>query len=174
MLNRRTHSEKKVSLSTNNLLQTQKKIVKDIYMDPILDVKVLADLNKIYFDFDKSNIRPDAARELDKVVQLMLETYPYMTIRLESHTDPVGSHQYNDVLSEKRAKSTYEYLVSKGVSKERILSYKGFGKRRPVNDCKTKWDCPPEILELNRRTEFPIENILEPKGKAEVLVSKSK
>ncbi len=174
VLNRRTHSEKKVSLSTNNLPPTQKKIAKDIHMDPILDVKVLADLNKIYFDFDKSNIRPDAARELDKVVKLMLETYPYMTIRLESHTDPVGSHQYNDVLSEKRAKSTYEYLVSNGIPRERILSYKGFGKRRPVNDCKTKWDCPPEILELNRRTEFPIENILEPVGKAEVLVSKSK
>ncbi len=174
VLNRRTHPEKKVILNTNHLPQTQKKIVQDVYMNPLLDVKVLADLNKIYFDFDKSNIRPDAARELDKVVQLMLETYPYMTIRLESHTDPVGSHQYNDVLSEKRAKSTYEYLVSRGVSKERILSYKGFGKRRPVNDCKTKWDCPPEILELNRRTEFPIENMVEPEGKAEVLVSKSK
>lgn len=174
VLNRRTHPEKKVSLSTITLPQTQKKIVQDIYMNPLLDVKVLADLNKIYFDFNKSNIRPDAARELDKVVQLMLETYPYMTIRLESHTDPVGSHEYNDVLSEKRAKSTYEYLVSRGVAKERILSYKGFGKRKPVNDCKTKWDCPPEVLELNRRTEFPIENILEPKGKTEALVSKSK
>ena len=174
VLNRRTHPEKKVRLSTHDLPQTQKKIEKNVYMDPVLDVKVLADLNKIYFDFDKSNIRPDAARELDKVVELMLETYPYMTIRLESHTDPVGSHQYNDVLSEERAKSTYEYLVSKGVPQERILSYKGFGKRKPVNDCKTKWDCPPEILELNRRTEFPIEDILEPEGKAEVLASKSK
>ncbi|MEM1340596.1 MAG: OmpA family protein [Bacteroidota bacterium] len=174
VLNRRTHPEKKVSLSTNALPQTQKKIVHNVYMNPLLDVKVLADLNKIYFDFNKSDIRPDAARELDKVVQLMLETYPYMTIRLESHTDPVGSHQYNDLLSERRAKSTYEYLVSRGVSKERILSYKGFGKRKPVNDCKTKWDCPPEVLELNRRTEFPIENILEPKGKTEAIVSKSK
>ncbi len=174
VLNRRTHPEKKVRLSTHNLPQTQKKIEKNVYMEPVMDVKVLADLNKIYFDFDKSNIRPDAARELDKVVQLMLETYPYMTIRLESHTDPVGSHEYNDVLSEKRARSTYQYLISKGVPQERILSYKGFGKRKPVNDCKTKWDCPPEVLELNRRTEFPIENIWEPKGKTEVLAAKSK
>ncbi len=173
-LTRRTHPNKMVDLSTFNLPRTQKKVVRDIYMEPVMDVKVLAGLNKIYFDFDKSNIRPDAARELDKVVNLMLVTYPYMTIKLEAHTDPVGSHQYNDKLSEARAKSTYDYLIKNGIPKERILSYKGFGKRRPVNNCKTKWDCPAKVLELNRRTEFPIINILGPESKKALVLNKSK
>ena len=173
-LTRRTHPNKLVDLSTFNLPRTQKKIVRDIYMEPVMDVKVLAGLNKIYFDFDKSNIRPDAAKELDKVVNLMLVTYPYMTIKLEAHTDPVGSHQYNDKLSEARAKSTYDYLIKNGIPQERILSYKGFGKRKPVNDCKTKWDCPAKVLELNRRTEFPIINILGPESKKALVLNKSK
>ena len=171
-LTRKTHPNKLVDLTTFNLPRTQKKVKKDIYMEPIMDVKVLAGLDKIYFDFDKSNIRPDAAKELDKVVNLMLNTYPYMTIRLEAHTDPVGSHEYNDRLSEARAKSTYEYLIANGVPKERILSYKGFGKRKPVNDCKTKWDCPAKMLELNRRTEFPIVNIMSPNSKKSMALNK--
>lgn len=173
-LTRKTHPNKLVDLSTFNLPRTQKKVVKDIYMEPVMDVKVLAGLDKIYFDFDKSDIRPDAAKELDKVVNLMVNTYPYMTIKLEAHTDPVGSHEYNDRLSEARAKSTYEYLIANGVPKERILSYKGFGKRKPVNDCKTKWDCPPKMLELNRRTEFPIINILSPNSKKTLALNKDK
>jgi len=173
-LTRRTHPNKLVDLSSFGLEKTQKKITKDIFMEPVMDVKVLAGLNKIYFDFNKSNIRPDAAKELDKVVNLMLNTYPYMTIKLEAHTDPVGSHEYNDKLSESRAKSTYEYLIANGVAKERILSYKGFGKRKPVNDCKTRWDCPAKILELNRRTEFPIVNILSPNSKKSLSFNTSK
>ncbi len=116
-------------------------------------------LKPIYFDFDKSDIRPDAARELDKVVKLMNVTYPEMIIRLESHTDPMGSHKYNDRLSKARALSTYEYLIANGVSKERILSYKGYGKRKLINECTGKQDCSDEELELNRRTEFPIVQI---------------
>jgi outer membrane protein OmpA-like peptidoglycan-associated protein len=132
---------------------------KDIVLEPVLDLKLLADLNKIYFDFNKSNIRPDAALELDKVVRVMTKTYPDMIIKLEAHTDPVGSHNYNDGLSQRRAKSTYEYLIANGISKDRIISYKGFGKRMPINHCTSKKDCSPEELELNRRTEFPIVQI---------------
>lgn len=153
---KKTHPRKQLALSTVNLKESTNKIQKDIALTPIMDVKVLAGLNKIYFDFDKHDIRPDAAKELDKVVHLMTKVYPEMAIRLESHTDPVGSHEYNDNLSEQRAKSTYMYLVNAGVDRERILSFKGFGKREPVNDCQTQFDCPSKILELNRRTEFPI------------------
>ncbi|UII78336.1 OmpA family protein [Flagellimonas sp. CMM7] len=156
---RSTHPHKHVYFNTSNTPRATRTIFKDIQLEPVLDLKVLADLNKIYFDFDKSDIRPDAAFELDKVVKLMMETYPEMTIRLESHTDPLGSHEYNDKLSEERARSTYDYLISNGVPKGRILSYKGFGKRRPINDCKGKKDCSNEELELNRRTEFPIVQI---------------
>jgi len=84
---------------------------------------------------------------------------------LESHTDPVGSHAYNDNLSEARAKSTYEYLITNGVPKNQILSYKGYGKRKPINDCRGRGDCSAEELELNRRTEFPIIQISEDQPK---------
>lgn len=153
---RKTHPKKNVFFNTHVTPRAERVISQDILLEPILDVKVLAGLNKIYFDFNKHNIRPDAAIELDKVVKLMTQTYPDMIIKLESHTDPVGSHNYNDNLSERRAKSTYEYLIANGVPKHHILSYKGFGKRKLFNNCTGKHDCSPEELELNRRTEFPI------------------
>ncbi|MBT8186493.1 MAG: OmpA family protein, partial [Croceitalea sp.] len=152
----RTHPNKNVFFSTRGIPRVTKLINQDFEMEPVMDVKLLANLNKIYFDFNKSNIRPDAAKELNKVIKLMTETYPDLVIRLEAHTDPVGSHAYNDNLSERRAKSTYEYLISHGVPKERILSHKGFGKRRLINDCTGLRDCTKDELELNRRTEFPI------------------
>lgn len=156
---RKTHPHKHVYFNTSETPRATKTIFRDIQLEPVLDLKVLADLNKIYFDFDKSDIRPDAARELDKVVKLMTITYPEMIIQLEAHTDPVGSHAYNDKLSQARAVSTYEYLIAKGVAKSQILSYEGYGKRRTINDCKGKQDCSNEELELNRRTEFPIVQI---------------
>ena len=164
---RKTHPHKSVYINTFTTPLTTKVMRQDIVLEPILDVKLLADLNKIYFDFNKSNIRPDAAMELDKVVKLMTVTYPQMIIKLEAHTDPVGSHAYNDALSERRAKSTYEYLIEKGVPKNHIVSYKGFGKRMLINHCTGKHDCSPEELELNRRTEFPI---LQIKGNKNALV----
>ncbi len=153
---RRTHPHKNVFFNTSKASHMQKSIRQDIVLDPVIDLKLLAGLKKIYFDFDKSNIRPDAAVELNKVIHVMQNEYPDMVIALESHTDPVGSHGYNDNLSFRRAESTYEYLIENGISPERIVSYKGFGKRKPINHCTSKYDCSPEELELNRRTEFPI------------------
>ena len=160
---RKTHPHKNIFFNTQEISRATKIQTLDIMLEPTLDVKLLAGLKKIYFDFNKSNIRPDAAIELDKVVKLMTITYPDMIIKLEAHTDPVGSHNYNDVLSERRAKSTYEYLIEHGVPRHHILSYKGFGKRKPINECTSKQDCSPEELELNRRTEFPVIQI---KGKS--------
>jgi len=156
---RKTHPHKNIYFNTSGTPNVQKIVRQDIVLEPVLDLKLLADLNKIYFDFNKSDIRPDAALELDKVVRVMTKTYPDMIIKLEAHTDPVGSHNYNDGLSQRRAKSTYEYLIENGISEDRILSYKGFGKRMPINQCTSKKDCSPEELELNRRTEFPIVQI---------------
>jgi len=153
---RRTHPTAEVFFSTFNTPITTRVIRQDIVLEPVLDLKLLANLKKIYFDFNKADIRPDAAMELDKVVKLMTVTYPEMIIRLEAHTDPVGSHAYNDNLSERRAKSTYEYLIGHGVPVEHILSYKGYGKRMLINNCTGKSDCTDDELELNRRTEFPI------------------
>jgi outer membrane protein OmpA-like peptidoglycan-associated protein/tetratricopeptide (TPR) repeat protein len=156
---RKTHPHKNVYFNTSNTPTSQKLIRQDIVLEPVLDLKLLANLKKIYFDFNSSDIRPDAALELDKVIRVMTQTYKDMTIKLEAHTDPVGSDAYNDELSQRRAKSTYNYLIANGVSKDRIISYKGFGKRMPINKCTNKKDCSAEELELNRRTEFPIVQI---------------
>lgn len=171
---RKTHPHNSIFFSTTATPRNTKIIRKDLTLEPVLDLKILADLNKIYYDFNKSNIRPDAALELDKVVKLMTVTYPEMVIRLESHTDPVGSHAYNNNLSQKRAKSTYDYLIKNGVPSERILSYQGFGKRKTINDCTGKNDCSDEELELNRRTEFPIIQIKGDINKFNNAITKSK
>ncbi len=167
---RRTHPTKNVYFNTYTTPLTTKIISQNITLEPVMDVKLLANLDKIYFDFNKSDIRPDAAKELDKVVKLMTVTYPDMIIHLEAHTDPIGSHAYNDNLSERRAKSTYDYLIEHGVPKEHILSYKGYGERKLINHCTSRKDCTDEELELNRRTEFPIVQIKKPKD----LIVKSK
>jgi len=113
-------------------------------------------INTIYFDFDKSNIRPDAAKELDKVVQVMNE-YPALTIEAGSHTDSRASDAYNMKLSERRAKSTVDYIVSKGIDASRIV-YKGYGETQLVNQCSNGVKCSKEAHQANRRTEFKITN----------------
>ena len=138
-------------------LEKEKEIVVDlnIPMKPIEDVVILADLETIYFDLDKYNIRPDAAIELDKVVALM-NKYPEMVIRLESHTDSRANDAYNMVLSNNRAKSTYKYIISKGIDASRITKYEGFGESQLVNKCSNNVKCSEAEHQLNRRTEFII------------------
>ncbi len=109
-------------------------------------------LNPILFDFDKHNIKSQAAFELDKLVALM-QKYPTMEIKVESYTDNRGSKEYNMELSNKRAQSTVQYIISKGIDKSRI-SGEGFGKTKPVVDCGT--NCTKEQHQKNRRSEFII------------------
>lgn len=127
----------------------------NIGLAPIENVVILADLETIYFDLDKWNIRPDAALELDKVVELM-NKYSEMVIRLESHTDSRANDEYNMNLSNKRAKSTYDYIISKGINVERIPDYQGFGETQLVNKCSNGVKCTEAEHQLNRRTEFII------------------
>lgn len=116
----------------------------------ITDTEVL--LNPIYFEFDKSNITQSAAFELDKLVQAMMSD-PEMRIQVKSHTDTKGSNQYNELLSEKRAKSTVQYLISKGIAQSRV-SGKGLGESEPKIDCKDS--CTEQQDTINRRSEFII------------------
>jgi outer membrane protein OmpA-like peptidoglycan-associated protein/tetratricopeptide (TPR) repeat protein len=127
----------------------------NVGLKPIENVVILADLDIIYFDLDKSNIRPDAAIELDKVVALM-NKYPGMVIRLESHTDSRAEDDYNIRLSDRRATSTYEYIISHGIAADRITEYEGFGETQLVNKCSNGVKCSTEEHQLNRRTEFVI------------------
>ncbi|AZQ60606.1 cell envelope biogenesis protein OmpA [Maribacter sp. MJ134] len=109
----------------------------------------------IHFNFDKSYIRPDAANELDKLVEVMNE-YPDMVIKVESHTDSRGSAVYNKYLSGKRAESTRDYIISKGIAPERIQSATGYGEERLLNGCDGSVACTEQNHYLNRRSEFII------------------
>ncbi|WP_240531857.1 OmpA family protein [Maribacter sp. 4G9] len=109
----------------------------------------------IHFDFDKSYIRTDAAKELDKLISVMNE-YPQMVIKIESHTDSRGSDVYNKYLSDRRAKSTRDYIISKGIAPERIQSAIGYGEERLLNECNGSVHCTEEKHYLNRRSEFII------------------
>lgn len=109
----------------------------------------------IYFDFDRYNIRPDAEVELAKILAAMRE-YPQLNIHIESHTDSRGNDAYNMVLSEKRAQSTLDWLVSKGIDRDR-LSAKGYGESQLQNRCSNGVECTEEEHQLNRRSMFIIQ-----------------
>lgn len=128
-------------------------LVYDIQLDPVKDVEYLAEIDNIYFDFDKSNIRPDAAKELDKLVDLMQNEYPDLVIAIGSHADRRGTDEYNQKLSERRAKSTYDYLVAHGIEPSRIKEYKGYGENQPAIKCDR---CTEKEYQLNRRSMFHV------------------
>lgn len=113
-------------------------------------------LQPIYFDFDKHNIRPDAAVELSKVLAAM-EMYPELVIHIESHTDSRGNDDYNMALSDRRAQSTREWLIGKGIAGDRLTA-KGYGESRLVNHCANDIPCSAEEHQLNRRSMFIIQD----------------
>lgn len=118
------------------------------------DIADIFGINLIYFDLDKWNIRPDAAVDLAKVLDV-LEQYPTMKIDIRSHTDSRASAAYNAKLSDRRAKSTRDWLISKGIAKERLTA-KGYGESQLVNKCADDVQCTEEEHQLNRRSQFII------------------
>ncbi|MBT0607273.1 OmpA family protein [Aequorivita echinoideorum] len=142
------------SNAVTGLKSDKSKVAAEIKLRPIEDIivedKVV--LNPIMFDYDKYNIKPQGALELDKLVQLM-KKYPKMVIKVEGHTDNKGPAEYNRDLSDKRAKSTVQYVISKGIDESRI-SGEGFGESQPIFDCGDS--CTPEKDAKNRRSEFII------------------
>jgi hypothetical protein len=114
-------------------------------------------MEDIYYDLDKYNIRPDAARVLDKLLKLMND-YPGMKIELRSHTDSRASAGYNLSLSDKRAKSAAQYLYSKGIARDRVRG-KGYGETMLLNRCSDGVPCSEAEHQRNRRTEFKIMEI---------------
>ena len=146
------YNTKNMEITTANM-DDKTEMVYNIQLSPVNDVEYLAEINKIYFDFDKSNIRPDAATELDKLVDLMKNEYPNLVIEIGSYTDKRGSIEYNKRLAERRAQSTFDYLVTHGVEPERIVTYKGYGEENPDVDCAR---CSEEQHQLNRRSIFKV------------------
>jgi outer membrane protein OmpA-like peptidoglycan-associated protein/tetratricopeptide (TPR) repeat protein len=133
----------------------------DIKLDKIdlgMDIGKIININPIYFDLNKSDIRPDASKEIEKIVQVLKDN-PNMVIELGSHTDCRSTAQYNMALSDRRAKASAQYVTSKGIEKTRIYG-KGFGETKLVNGCAcegaVKPNCSEADHQLNRRTEFVI------------------
>lgn len=116
------------------------------------DLAKILDLKPIYFDYDKSDIRPDAAIELTKIISAMKQV-PSMVISARSHTDSRGRDSYNLSLSDRRAKSTVAYIISRGVEPSRITG-QGYGETQLVNGCANGVKCSDEEHQLNRRSEF--------------------
>lgn len=121
-------------------------------LTPGTDLAKVLNIPIIHFDFDKHNIRPDAEVELAKVLTVM-EEYPDLKINIRSHTDSRGSFEYNEALSLRRAKSTYDYLVRNGVNHKR-MTYEGLGEYELVNGCSDDVHCTEEQHQENRRSEF--------------------
>jgi OmpA-OmpF porin, OOP family len=125
-----------------------KEIHKDLYLVPI-EIGQVFRLNNVFFDFDKYSLRPESFVELDRVVGFLKE-YPNIEIEMSAHTDSKGSDEYNFTLSDNRAKSVREYILSKGITASRIIS-QGYGETKPVATNDTA-----DGRQLNRRVEFKI------------------
>lgn len=142
-------SEKKQSESAYNfeLTASKESIEEDADLAKILNII-------IYFDLDKSNIRKDAEVELQKIVEV-LNKYPNLKIAIGSHTDSRANDAYNMVLSNKRAKSTMEYLIMEGVDRSRLTA-QGYGETKLLNKCSNGVACTEDEHQVNRRSEFII------------------
>lgn len=115
---------------------------------------MLINLKDVYYDFDKFNIRLDASKDLDRLLQLM-NTYPSLAISLEAHTDSRGSSVYNQQLSTNRANAARTFLIERGIAAERIKA-RGFGESRLRNRCADGVECSKEEHQANRRTEVRV------------------
>lgn len=119
-----------------------------------LETGAIIKLVNIYYDFDKYNIRPDAAKELDRVAEFLAK-YPELVIQLRSHTDCRATDPYNMWLSARRAESAANYLLKNG-SRLNQLTVVGFGENQLVNACFDEAECTESQHQENRRTEFKV------------------
>ncbi|CAL2104715.1 WD40-like Beta Propeller Repeat [Tenacibaculum sp. 190524A02b] len=144
--------QKKVKISKKSIeiINVDLKLIPLIIGDQIV-------INPIYFDFNKSKIREDAEYELENIVTVM-KNHPEIVIKIESHTDSRGKDLYNKRLSDKRAKATRDYIISRGIKNKRIESAIGYGEEKLLNHCnnKNKNKCSEEEHQVNRRSYFYI------------------
>ncbi|MCI5058969.1 MAG: OmpA family protein [Flavobacteriales bacterium] len=141
-----------ITISTNDY-DRQKTLLIDFQMcvDPC---GVAIRLDHINFDLDKWNILPEALGDLNRVIDIM-KSNPEISVEMSSHTDCRGSREYNFDLSQKRAASTVDYMVGKGINRDRCVA-RGAGELELLNDCTDGINCPEEKHKVNRRTEFKI------------------
>jgi len=111
-------------------------------------------LKMIYFDLDKSNIRSEAALDLEKILAVLNDN-PTMKLDIRSHTDSRATFKYNELLSDRRAKSTIQWLIKNGINPSRLTG-KGYGEIQLVNKCMDSIPCTEDEHQQNRRSEFII------------------
>jgi len=124
-----------------------------VELSPVYEGKTFV-LENLYYDLGKSNIRPDAAIVLDKLYKILVEN-PEIRIELSSHTDSRASAEYNMSLSQRRAQAAVNYLISKGIDKNRMAAV-GYGETKLLNKCADGVPCTEEEHQQNRRTEFKV------------------
>jgi peptidoglycan-associated lipoprotein len=141
-------------------LESLKELVTNVTFDTLivldrLEKNKIFVLKNIYFEYNQADIRTDAAKELDKLVQLLNDN-PEIKIEMGSHTDSVASDSYNLELSQRRAESTVSYLIRKGIGQERLVA-KGYGESKPIaRNTNPDGTDNPDGRQRNRRTEFKI------------------
>ena len=144
----------KLSGNTSLPIQLEKRI-KPITVGT--DLAKVLEIPIIYFDLDKATIKKESAFQLEKIVEI-LNQYPDLKLDIRSHTDSRQTAKYNEILSDKRAKSTIKWLVEKGIDPSRLTG-KGYGETQLVNQCADGVKCSEEEHQLNRRSEFIITNM---------------
>jgi peptidoglycan-associated lipoprotein len=156
LVKRQPYSTRGKSIDPNTLNQLVTNITLDTTL--VLDKMELHKtfvLENIYYDLDSANIRPDAARELDKLVQILVDN-PEIKIELSSHTDSIATVEYNQNLSQRRAQSAVNYLIQHGIAPDRLVA-KGYGELRPIaRNTNPDGTDNPVGRQRNRRTEFQI------------------
>lgn len=148
----KTYSDDRIQLKTND----ENKVIneRDLLLESLIKGNQIV-IKPIFFDYGKWNIRTDAEYELENIVDV-LRANPNMIIKIEAHTDSRGRDKFNMRLSDKRAKSTRDYILSRGISPNRIESAIGFGETQLLNKCKNGVKCTAEEHQLNRRSYFYI------------------
>ncbi|MFH0895303.1 MAG: OmpA family protein [Bacteroidota bacterium] len=150
-VNAETYLFHSVNVDIPPATSSYQEIIKDIQLKKYEIGKRII-LNNIFYDFDKATLRSESMSELSRLVKLMNEN-PSIKIEISSHTDNIGSEEYNNTLSQARAQSVVDYLISKGIKKERLIA-KGYGKSTPIAPNDTE-----KGRQMNRRTEFKILSI---------------
>ena len=141
-------------LYTELLLAPDDEKLEAMFEGTKLEVGAKIELKNIYYDFDQYYIRHDAKDDLENIVRLMHQ-YPSMVIELSSHTDARATEKYNNKLSQNRANAAVDYIVSRGISRERLVPM-GYGERQLRNRCADFVDCTEEEHQNNRRTEVKV------------------
>lgn len=148
----KTFSDDQIEFTTNEENGTI--LEKDLYLESLIIGNQIV-IKPIFFDYSKWDIRTDAEYELENIVDV-LRANPNMIIKIEAHTDSRGRDQYNMKLSDKRAKSTRDYIFSRGISQERIESAIGYGESQLLNNCSNGVKCSEKDHQINRRSYFYI------------------